>query len=308
MGKLSCGLKIPGVFEKDGRYYKVVRNHWHKLTRIDEGQVALYRALYELEPTRPGTVGELINVYRANGMDELKPATRVDYLRILIRLDHHFGKMRLGVLKPSHVAVFLSKRKKAGRGAIRANREMAVLAAVHRFGMGEGWLESNPCKGVSRNTEHPRRRYVTHAELDAGKEHTSAAFRDLLEAAYITGVRLTDLISWTRAGNLNHAGIHYVQSKTGKPHEIEWTTDLRAVVRRAMGRADGELVFLNARGDPWTQGAISSAMRRLHEQGVSWRFKDLRAKAQTDAPHSVLGHGAALEAVYRKTLRTRPVR
>ncbi len=31
-------------------------------------------------------------------------------------------------------------------------------------------------------------------------------------------------------------------------------------------------------------------------------------KAQSDSPHSVLGHGAALEAVYRKALRTKPVR
>src|SRR6185437_6080233 len=104
MGQLSCGLKIPGVFEKDGRYYKVIRNKWRPLSRIDEGTSALYRALYELDPAKPGTVGELIRMYEAAGMDELKPATRKDYQKMLPRLQHHFGKLRLGALKSSHIA------------------------------------------------------------------------------------------------------------------------------------------------------------------------------------------------------------
>lgn len=306
MSKLSCGLSIPGVTEKDGRYYKIIRNKWHALSRIDEGVNALYRKLYELDPLKPGTIGELINVYRAVGMDELKPATRVDYLNILNRLDHHFGRMRLNTLKPNQVAHFLEKRRKLGRGATRANRERAVLSAVHKFGMRQLYCDYNPCTGVARNTERPKKRYVTNDQFLEVFERSNEAFQDLISAAYLSGVRQTDVISWSRTHNLRPEGIVYVQSKTSKPHTVHWSDALRFFVRRAMARfPESDLVFLNTYGEPWTVSAIASQLQRLK---AGWSFKDLRAKAQTDSPHSVLGHGAALETMYRKMLKTAPVR
>src|SRR5882762_9352692 len=56
MGKLSCGIEIRGVYEKDGSYYKVVRNKWHKLSRIDEGVRELHKRLYQFDPSPPGTI------------------------------------------------------------------------------------------------------------------------------------------------------------------------------------------------------------------------------------------------------------
>lgn len=306
MGKLSCGLAIPGVFERDGRYYKVIQNKWHALSRIDEGESALYRALYELEPSRPGTYGELMRVYQANGMDDLRESTRKRYGLVLKRLDHHFGKMRLGTLKPSHIAVFLERRRKAGRGAVAANREFAVLSSVHNFGMRQGWIESNPCLGIRRNPERPRKRVVTDAEFLEAFEASPEPFQDLIAVAYLTGARQGDLVSWARTANLRAEGIVFSESKTGKPHTIEWSDALRFFVRRAMARfPEAEHVLTNKFGQQWGTWAISSQMRRLN---LTWTFRDLRAKAQTDSPHSVLGHGAAMEAVYRKALRTRPVR
>jgi site-specific recombinase XerD len=225
---------------------------------------------------------------------------------MLPRLAHHFGHIRLGMLKSSQIAVWLETRRKAGKGAIRANREFAVLASVHKFGMRQGWVEANPCRGVPRNKERPRSRVVTDAEFLEGFNRAPEAFQDLIAAAYLSGVRQTDIVSWSRTAHLTPEGIKYVQSKTGKPHLVEWTDALRYFVRRAMARfPDQDLVFLNTRGQPWTIWAINSQKRRLE---LEWCFKDLRAKAQTDSPHSVLGHGAALESVYRKALRTRPVR
>lgn len=304
MAKLSCGLSIPGVTEKDGRYYKIIANKWHKLSRIDEGESALYRSLYELDPLKPGTIRELIAVYRAVGMDELKPATRKDYYNILKRLDHHFGHMHHGSLKTSQCAHFLEVARKAGRGT-RANREMAVLASVFNFGLRNEYVEFNPCRGIPRNTERPKRRFVTDDEFLGAFERSNEAFQDLISAAFLSGSRQTDVIAWKRS-DITKKGIEYTQSKTRKPHVIEMTKALWFFVDRAIARfPDAELIFLNTDGQPWTPSAINSQKRRLK---LDWAFKDLRSKAQTDSPHSVLGHGAALEAVYRKQLRTRPVR
>lgn len=305
MAQLSCGLSIPGVTEKDGRYYKIIRNKWHKLTRIDEGVNALLRAVYELDPLKPGTIGEMIALYRAVGMDELKAATRRDYINILKRLDFHFGKIRVGALKPSDCARWLEFRKRRGKGSIRANREIAVLSAVHNFGLRNGYVEFNPCH-VPRNKERPKRRYVTDAEFLDVFNRSNEAFQDLISVAYASGVRQTDLIAWTRSGNLTPEGIKYRQSKTGKEHLVHWSDALRYFIRRSMEREpDCDLVLTNTRGQAWTTSGIASHLARLK---VSWCFKDLRAKAQTDSAHSVLGHGAALEATYRKVLKTMPVR
>lgn len=306
MAKLSCGLSIPGVTEKDGRYYKIIKNKWHPLSRIDEGVNALLRAVYELDPIRPGTIGELIAMYRVAGMEDLKPATKADYGKMLPRLDHHFGKMRIGRLRSSQVAVWLETRRKAGRGKIRANREFAVLSSVHKFGMRQGWVEVNPCHGVSRNKESPRKHYVTDEEFlkvfNAANEH----FQDLIAFGFLTGIRMTDIINLKRTDHLKPEGIHFVESKTGKLHKQAWSDAVRFFVRRSMERTpSSEFVFTNNFGAPWGQWAINSQLRRLHS---SWAFKDLRAKAQTDSEHSVLGHAAGMEVVYRKVINTRPVR
>lgn len=306
MAQLSCGLSIPGVVEKDGRYYKIIRNKWHSLSRIDEGQNALYRALYELDPARPGTIGELINVYRAAGMDNLRSSTQARYGLMLTRLDHHFGKMRIGALKKSHVAVFLETRRKAGRGATAANREFAVLSSVHNFGMRQGWLEENPCADVRRNPEKPRKRYVTNAEFLGAFDKSPVPFQDLIAFAYLTGIRQTDVMNLKRSEHLKPEGIVWVESKTGKLHKQEWSDAVRFFVRRSMERfPEAEYVFTNRFGQQWGVWAINSQMTRL---GVDWSFKDLRAKSQSDAEHSVLGHDAAMERLYRKVIKTRPVR
>lgn len=305
MGKLSCGISIPGVYEKDGRYYKVVRNQWIRLSRIDEGESALYRCLFELEPTRPGTLGELMRLYQANGMDGLKAATRHRYALHLQHLSQVFGSMRIGALKPSQIAVFLEKRRKAGRGATAANREFAVLSSVHNFGMRQGWLDANPCVGVRRNPEKPRKRYVTDKEFLEAFHASPEPFQDLIAAAYLSGIRQTDIIALKRSENVKPQGLVFTESKTGKAHTKEWSDALRFFVRRAMARSESDYVFCNKFGQPWTVWAINSQMGRL---GVTWAFRDLRAKAQSDSKHSVLGHAAAMEGVYRKIITTRPVR
>lgn len=306
MAKLPCGLTIPGVVPKDGRYYKIIRNKWHGLSRIDEGTNALLQALHDLDPLKPGTVGELINLYRAIGMDHLAPDTKRDYLNILLRLDHHFGRMRLGSLKTNHIAHFREVRKRAGRGGIRANREVAVLSAVFELGLRQMVCEFNPCRGSARNRESPKRKQVSDEQFLCVFERSNEPFQDLIAAAYLSGVRQTDVISWSRTLHLRPEGIVYVQSKTKKPHTVQWSKALRFFVERAIRRfPEADLIFTNTKGGPWTTSGIASQLARLESP---WCFKDLRAKAQTDSPHSVLGHGAALEAVYRKSIVTQPVR
>lgn len=310
MAKLSCGLSIPGVFESSGRYFRVYSEgkvkRWVPLSRIDEGVSALHRALAREGPIRPGTIAELLSQYQALGMGELREATRVDYERIVPRLVHHFGHMPIAELRPTHVAQWLESRRKKGRGGVRANRERAVLASAYRFAMRQGWAERNPCHGVSRNTERPRKRYVTDEEFRDAFDRSPEPFQDLLAVAYLTGIRATDLFALKRSEHLRPDGLRFIESKTRKLHIQAWTDAVRFFVRRSMEREpQAELVLTNKFGKPWTVWAVNSQLARLD---VKWAFKDLRAKSQSDAEHSTLGHEGAMDQLYRKVIRTRPVR
>lgn len=294
----------PKVHEKNGRYYYVHRNQWLKLTRTDEGESALYLALHELTADKPATLGQVMNLYIAKGMGELRATTRKRYLGTVNRLRHHFGHMRVGSLKPTHVAQFLETRKREG-SPITANRERAVLSSIHEFGMRQGWIEANPCRGVRRNKETPRARYVTDAEFLEAFNAANEPFQDFLAIALLSGAREGDVRSWPRSV-AQAKGLSYAESKTGKPRSVAWSDALRFFVNRALARSKGcETMLVNKFGKPWGEWAIQSQMRRLPGD---WQLRDLRAKAATDAEHNILGHRSAMLRVYQREQRTKPLR
>jgi hypothetical protein len=295
------------VHPKNGRYYWVDRNTWHPLSRIDEGMPALYRELAKFTVERPATYGQVMIRYVAEALPELKPASRPEYQRIIeARLQHHFGSMILGTLKPSHVAQYLEQRKKDG-APVGGNRERAVLGSVCSWAMRFGWLEFNPCHGVRRNREIPSRVYVTDEAFREAFDRASPALQDLTAVALLTGLRQTDLRLMPRTA-VTAEGLALRQSKDDKLRVILWSDALRHFVRSALERsaaADSPWLFVSQRGLPWTVDGLQSAMRRWKP---GFRFRELRAKAASDADHNVLGHDAQMLSRYVRAQRLKPVR
>ncbi len=292
----------PGVTLKNGRWYLVRRNKWTGLTRESEGDAALWQAYYRLTKERPTAMVGLLLRFIDEGMAELRPPTQASYrLAILSRLLPWCGHMPLGTLTAGHVAQYLEARKKAG-AAVGGNRERAALSSACAWGMRHGLLPANPCHGVRRNRERPSRRYVEHHELEAALNRASPALYLLMSATYLTGLRQTDVVQLRRA-DVAEDGLLVVESKTGKVITKLWTPVLRQVVADALARSKCEHVFTNAHGQPWTVWAVQSAMRRL---APGFRLRDLRPKAETDAP-GTLGHTGQMAARYTRRERLRAV-
>ena len=304
------------VYVKGGRYYKVVRGKWHALTPVADGLRALRAALLEL-PTEqtPTTIGELLPRYLVGA--EITETTRTEYRRICeARLMHHFGRMPIGSLTAVHVAKYSQKRKADGHGTM-GNRELAVLSGAYEFALRHGWATSNPCRGLRRNKERPRKRYVSDAEFLAAFEAAPEHVQDFLAIGLLTGARQGDLRALTHA-SLTPEGIVIVEGKTalttGKTRLVQWSDALRFFVRRSLERqatvaargADikrhrrdrpvSECLLVNQFNQPWTLSGIQSALRRLPKGG--WHFHDLRGKSASDAGHNILGHGQQMLAVY----------
>jgi integrase len=310
-----------GVYPKNGRYYRVVKNKWIALTRVDEGLIALRRALRDTPTSRPpATVGELLAAYLPQA--EIGAGTRQEYERIADgRLAHHFGGMLIPNLTPAHVAQYLEKRKRDGH-PFMGNRERAVLSSAYEFAMRQGWANGNPCRGVRRNKERPRSRYVTDAEFLEAFEAAPEPLQDAMALGLLTGARQGELRA-LRWQDVREKEIHIHESKTSKVRVVERTDAVNFFIERAKARqtriaerpADprkhrqarsvSEFVLTNKFGLPWSLAGLQTAFKRL---GVDWHFHDLRAKSQSDAKHNILGHGAGMLRVYARRNRVGALR
>jgi integrase len=298
----------PGVTEKHGRYYVVRNNKWHPLTRVDQGEVALLEAYYELTKADPHNMAGVLLAFVKNGMTKLRPPTQKDYRRIVItRLIPFCGHMPRNSLKPTHVAQYLDQRETEG-AAVAGNRERACLSSACNYGMRKGYLDFNPCHGVRRNRETPSKVYVSDAALTAAIDRAPLCMQDLLAVAYLTGIRQTDLRFMTPSA-VHGDRLRFIESKTGKPADYEITKTLRFFIDRALNRARSlrsGVLFNSPRGLPWSEWGLQSAMRRLKP---GFQFRQLRPKAQTDAPdRNVIGHMGQMRVVYTRGEKRRPVK
>jgi integrase len=299
----------PKVHAKDGRYYYVDKNKWNKLTRVDEGASALYTALQKWTSDRPATYGQLMILYVARALPELKPATQPEYMRqINGRLQHHFGHMILNTIEPTHIAQYLQLRKTEGAPK-GGNRERATLSSVISWGMRFGWCTVNPCYGVRRNKETPSKVYVEDAQLKDVIDRAPICLRDLLAIAFLTGLRQGDLRILLRE-NITERGIELRQSKDGKHRIISWTPATKYFVDSALARSTCDHVFVGEAGRPYSMDGLQSAMKRLKAQcgGTLFKFRELRPKAASDAEHNVLGHDAMMLRTYVRAQTLKPVR
>ncbi len=299
----------PKVHEKGGRYYFVDKNKWRALSRVSEGTRELHRQLAILSDLPPNTLAGIFAAFAdSDAMKDLREPTQKQYVYFLFGiLAHTFGHMLPGEVEPTHVAQYLENRKRGG-AAIAGNRERACLSSVFEFALRRGWARSNPCRGVRRNREAPSKTLIESQDLSASMDRAPEHFARVLQFAYMTGARMSDVIAMPVSA-VTRDGIEYTESKTGKRVTHEWTPTLRALVRdivKARGTRDHDRRPTNRFGKPLTMWGITSNMRRL---GVEWSFRDIRPKAQTDGgDRNVIGHTGQMRERYTRRRKRAPVR
>lgn len=294
----------PKVHVKHGAYYYVHKNQWTRLCRVEDGEDSLYRRLAEVKSEKPPeTMAEIFKLYKRSGLEGKAPSTRREYERHLDGpLKKAFGSMAAANVTPSDVAQYLE-----ARGGVTANREMSTLSDVFQWAMRRGIVRLNPCRGVRRNPEKPRRRYLEDDELravlDACKEYEA----HFIAVAYLTGMRQQDLIAMEKSW-LTPEGIRWEEGKTKRRRLIGWSPTLGKVIRAALDRSQCERVLTNSSGQPLTKWAVQSIQRRLRKRaGVEhFTLHDIRAKAGSDAEdgRGLLAH--ASEAVFRRVYERKP--
>src|SRR5690606_34953601 len=134
------------------------------LSRVCDGESALYAALARFTKEGARTVADLLDSFQIHGMKELAPATQHDYRGYIRRqLKPKFGELAPDDVETTHVAQYLERRKEKARSV--ANKEIACLASAYQYGLRNGLCSRDPTKGVKRNKVKPKDRYVRHEEI-----------------------------------------------------------------------------------------------------------------------------------------------
>jgi integrase len=210
--------------------------------------------------------------------------TRKDNDKELGQLLRVFGHMPIDAILPMHIREYMDIRGRVAK--VRANREKALFS--HMFNKAREWgytAAQNPCQGVKGFREAGRDRYVTDEEFAQVKAHAHSTVADAMDLALLTGQRPADVLKFKRT-DIRDGALWIVQNKTGARIGIEVTGELARVVERINSRpraAISAFLIQDEDGQPLSQFALRSRFDKARDlAGVTFQFRDLRAKAATD--------------------------
>ncbi len=138
------------------------------------------------------------------------------------------------------------------RGPTQANRTLAVLSKMFSLAMRWGWRADNPCKGIERNQEHKRARYLSGVEVarlsaalaELPDQHAANAVRLLL----LTGARRGELLA-AKWGNIDFAAGVWVKPGATTKQRTEHRVPLSAAAvqlladMRTQAAGDAQWIF-----------------------------------------------------------------
>jgi integrase len=144
------------------------------------------------EARAAATVADLCDRFERDYIPRKRPSTQISYRQqIAADIRPALGRMKVAAVSVADVDAW--HRKMSDRAPIHANRALAALSRMFSLAIRWGLRPDNPCKGIERNQEHKRRRYLSATELtrlikalDAYSDQQSA---DIIRLLLLTGAR-----------------------------------------------------------------------------------------------------------------------
>jgi integrase len=140
------------------------------------------------------TVADLCERFAQEVIPRKRPLTQRDYRRhIATAVRPALGRMKVAAITFADIDAL--HRKIGVRAPIQANRVLALLSRLFSMAVRWGLRADNPCKGIERNQEHKRQRYLTGLEL----ARVTAALADMRDQGAANAIRLM-LLTGARRG------------------------------------------------------------------------------------------------------------
>jgi integrase len=157
---------------------------------VDQGGDPL--AEVQAERSAP-TMADLCDRFEQEHLPKKRKGTSDDYKRMLrVYIRPHFGSMKVSDIDFVHVDR-LHRKITADGHKRRANNVIAVLSKMFTLSMKWKMRSDNPCKGIEKNHENQRRRYMKGDELArvtaALAAHPGKQAADVIRVLLLTGCR-----------------------------------------------------------------------------------------------------------------------
>lgn len=214
--------------------------------------------LGEVKATRAApTVGDLCDRFLDEYLPRKRPSTQHTY-RLQIENEIRPALSRLKVAEAAFRDIDSLHRKIGARGTpYRANRVIALLSRMFTMSIRWQWRTDNPCRGVERNQEHKRRRYLSADELArltvALARHSDQQSANIIRLLLLTGARRGEVLA-ARWADFNVGFDIWVKPGATTKQKTEHWVPLNAPARqllldlRSQVPADAEWLFPGSDG------------------------------------------------------------
>jgi integrase len=266
--------------------------------------------LADLEAERGAPDGaDLIARFEIEHLPRKREQTAAHY-RQLIRnyIAPAFGHLKVADVRFEDVDRLHHKITKDGK-PYAANRCMAVGSKMFALAIRWGWCKENPFRGIERNVEHKRKRYLSADELKrlmaALEKHPDQQAANVVRLCLYSGCRVGEALAarwhdfnltagagrWTKPGST---------TKQKTDHIAPLSEPARALLAELRRRTNSEWVFQAKSGDghrtevkhawPIIRAAAGLDGVRLHDLRHSFASQLASSGASLPLIGSLLGH------------------
>lgn len=167
---------------------------------------------------------ELFKQYLERHAKVRKRTWKEDDQRYKQYLQKPLGMRKLSAIDRQTIATLHSKITRDGHPTV-ANRMLALVSSVYGRGIEWGLVEHNPARGIRRNPEKSRDRFLQSNELPrffmALAEEPNTTIRDYLMLSLLTGARRSNVLAmrWNDV-SLDEAVWRIPDTKNGTPQNV----------------------------------------------------------------------------------------
>jgi integrase len=270
-------------FKHNAYYFYPTGGKWTRLSKDFPTAMTKWAEIVG-EQKNANKMGDIMDRYMSEVAPTMAEKTYKNNLGEIKPLKIFFGDMSPQKIKPVDIYKYLDIRSKTPTAA---NLEKALLSCIFSKAIKWGIVESNPCRVVKKLKVKKRNRYITDEEFQTLYALASPFIRSVLNLAYITGQRISDILNISLA-DLKEDGLYITQRKTGKKLIFDLTEDLKIVIAEAKSikrNILGIYLFCSRKGTKYTYDGFNSIFYRLKVKAglKDVHFHDIRAKATTDA-------------------------
>ena len=266
-----------------------------------------YDPLAEIEDERGApTVAKLCERFKEEHLPKKRPATQQDYTRAIERyIEPALKHRKVADVDYSDVDGLHRKVTKEG-GPYRANRIVAILSKMFNLAIKWKWCAANPAKGIERNPEPKRKRYLDGDELarlaEALNKHKDQPASNIIRMLLLTGSRRGEVMGarwdqfdldvgiWVKPGS---------ETKQKTEHRVPLSAPVRQLLTDIRAAADREA---KKKGRPVSDFVFPARIGAGHRVELKKDWADLckaagLVTAQTipgKPPRTILTHSARI--------------